>query len=117
MFENQSLLNTNWKLKKYDERLVLSISQKKNISFLLSKLLFLRGITFEKLDSYLDSNIINDFPNPFILKDMEKAVERVLIGLQNNDSFGIIADYDVDGSTSATILYKFLKKFNSKILI
>ncbi len=117
MFENKSLLNTNWKLKKYDERLVLSISQKKNISFLLSKLLFLRGITFEKLDSYLNSNIINDFPNPFILKDMEKAVERVLIGLQNNDSFGIIADYDVDGSTSATILYKFLKKFTSKILI
>ena len=85
MFENKSLLNTNWKLKKYDERLVLSISQKKNISFLLSKLLFLRGITFEKLDSYLDSNIINDFPNPFILKDMNVAVKRTYESIKNFD--------------------------------
>ena len=47
---------------------------------------------------------------------MNKAVNRCIKALKNNEKIGIIADYDVDGSTSVSILYKFLKNFTSQIV-
>ena len=44
---------------------------------------------------------------------MKKSVDRVIYALKNDEKIGIIADYDVDGSTSASILYKFLEKFSA----
>ena len=51
------------------------------------------------------------------LKDMEKSVNRTIAAINNDESIGIIADYDVDGSTSASILFKFLNHFSNKIYI
>tara|TARA_Y100000588_G_scaffold260932_1_gene275515 strand:+ start:1692 stop:3437 length:1746 start_codon:yes stop_codon:yes gene_type:complete len=115
VFQSKSLLKNNWILQNVDERLILSLSQKKNISYLLSKLLILRGITLDSVEDYLQSNILDNYPNPFNLIDMEKAINRVIEGIKNNQKFGIIADYDVDGSTSAAILYKFLSNFTKNI--
>ena len=117
LYKNKSILKNIWKLKEFDERSVLSISQKNDLSFLLSKLLYLRNISEEQINDYLNPNIIENFPDPFKLKDMDKSINRVIQGLQNNESFGIIADYDVDGSTSAAVLYKFLISYTSKILL
>ena len=109
MYNNKSLLNNHWSIKNYDERLVLSFSQINDISPLLAKLIFLRNIKNELVEDYLNPNFNNHFPDPFLLKDMEKAVNRVIISISNKQKIGIIADYDVDGSTSAAILFKFFK--------
>ena len=47
---------------------------------------------------------------------MKKGIERCIEALKNNEKIGIIADYDVDGSTSASILYKFLNNFTNNIV-
>ena len=47
---------------------------------------------------------------------MKKGIERCIEALKNNEKIGIIADYDVDGSTSASILYKFLNKFTNNLI-
>ena len=117
MFANKSLLGNYWHLKDFDERLVLSYSQKNKISPLLAKLLLLRSVKEDLVDDFLNANINNNLPDPFLLKDMEKSVNRIISAIQHNENIGIIADYDVDGSTSASILFKFLQHFSNKIII
>ena len=114
-----SILDSNWKINKYDERESLMISQRHRINPLLAKLLNIRGIKEQEVENFINPTIINNLPDPFKLKDMEKSVARTFTALQNNESIAIIADYDVDGSTSVAILYKFFKllKQNPKIEI
>ena len=117
MFENKSLLDNLWKLENCDEREILNLSQKNNLSPLLSKLLYIRNIDSNNIDEFLDPDLINNIPDPFTLIDMDKAITRVIHGISKNEIFGIVADYDVDGSTSASILYKFLSIFSNKIIL
>ncbi len=112
----KSLSKNFWKEKITDQNKIEKLSQKKSISHIFSKLLIARGINENNLDQFLNPNIVEEIPNPFELKDMKKAAERCLTALKNNEKIGIIADYDVDGSTSATILFKFLSNFTSNIV-
>ena len=116
-FHNKSLLGNIWQINNVDERLVLSSSQKNNISPLLAKLLLLRNIDENLVSNFLLPDFKNNLPDPFLLNDMKKSVDRVIYALKNDEKIGIIADYDVDGSTSASILYKFLEKFSKKIIV
>ena len=61
----------------------------------------------------------NDFYDPFLLPDMEKAVRRIIKGIENKEKIVIFGDYDVDGITSTTVLKKFLEDCseNSKVLL
>ena len=116
MISNKSLSNKAWKEKKIDDNIIKTLSQKKSISEFFSKLLISRGIDEHNYDNYLNPNILIDFPNPFELKDMERGIARCIDAIKNNEKIGIIADYDVDGSTSLSILYKFLNNFTSNIV-
>ena len=86
------------------------ISKQAGISKLAAKVFLSRGIN--------DDNIINDFLNPtleclhdpFLMKDMDKAVERLIQAIEGGDRIVIYGDYDVDGITATSILYDFLKK-------
>ena len=117
MFKDKSLLGIYWNIKDFDERLVLSYSQKKQINPLLAKLLLNREITEDYFENFINPNLTTSLPNPFLLSDMDKSIERVIIAIQKNEKIGIIADYDVDGSTSASILYKFLCKYFKNIIL
>ena len=113
---NKSLSNKVWKEIKTEQNKIEKLSQKKSISQIFSKLLIARGIDENNLEQFLNPEIVSDIPSPFDLKDMKKAVKRCLISIKHNEKIGIIADYDVDGSTSASILYKFLRNFTSNII-
>ena len=117
MYKNKSLLGSYWILEDFEERLILSLSQKHNIPPLLSKLLLLRKIEDDSINEFLNPNIKDNLPNPFILKDMKKSIIRTIQSIKNNEHIAIIADYDVDGATSASILYKFLNNFTKNIVI
>ena len=118
MFKDKSLLGNFWNIENSFEREVLTLSQNTNINPLLAKLLLIRNIKSDSIDEFLNPNINKyNVPNPFQLKDMEKAVNRVVEAIMNNQKIGIVADYDVDGSTSAAILVKFLSNFKNKIIL
>jgi single-stranded-DNA-specific exonuclease len=53
--------------------------------------------------------------NPFLMKDMDKAVERLCKAIDNNEKIMIYGDYDVDGTTSVALVYQFLQKFYKNI--
>ena len=114
---SSSLLNKKWKLIDYDERNASYLSQKFKLSSFVGKLLSIRNIKEENIDFYLSPDINQHIPNPNNIKDMTLATLRVVEAIKKNQKIGIIADYDVDGSTSASILYKFLKNYNSSITL
>ena len=93
------------------------ISQRHNISPLLAKLLNIRNIKEADIENYLNPDLNNNLPDPFLFKDMKKSVERTSEALLKNQLIGIIADYDVDGSTSAAILCKFFNSLNKNIIL
>jgi single-stranded-DNA-specific exonuclease len=115
LYSHKSLLNNKWKIKNCDERKSLMISQRHNLSLILGKLLTLRNVKDEEVQNFLSPIFVNNIPNPFDLKDMHKSINRTIKNIINKKKIGIIADYDVDGSTSAALLHNFLSFFNCSI--
>ncbi len=77
---------------------------------LLTRLFKIRGID-DNIESFLDPKISDYRGDPFLLRDMNKAVERIIQAVKNKEKIMIFWDYDVDGITSSYIVYKFLTKY------
>ena len=99
-----SVSGKNWISKSYNEEKVVFLKENFNLSEILSKLIAIRNIKNDQVKLFLNPKIKSLLPNPFILKDMEKAVKRTFDAIINNESIGIFGDYDVDGATSTAIL-------------
>ncbi len=112
----KSLSDKYWEEKQIDFKHIQRLSQKKSISEIFSKLLISRGVFNENYDNYINPNLLNNLPDPFELKDMKKGIQRCIEALKKNEKIGIIADYDVDGSTSASILYSFLNNYTNDLV-
>lgn len=86
------------------------LSKKAGISPLLAKIFISRGISdTQYINSFLNPRL-DELHDPFLLKDMDKAVERIARGIQNQEKILVYGDYDVDGTTSASILSDFLMR-------
>lgn len=77
---------------------------------LLTRLLKIRNIT-EDIDAFLEARLQDYWIDPFLLNDMEAAVERIIFAVKQKQKIMIFGDYDVDGVTSSYILYKFITKY------
>ena len=85
------------------------LKQKYNINQLLATILVNRGIIEqEKLKIFLNPTR-KDFHNPFLMPDMEKAVDRIIKAIEKKEKIIIYGDYDADGITSITVLKSFFK--------
>ncbi len=81
----------------------------------LANLLVQRGITtFDEAKTFFRPSL-DDLHNPFLMKDMDKAVARLDKALLQNEKILIYGDYDVDGTTSVALVYSFLKKYFENI--
>ena len=117
MFIKNSFSGKNWRLAEFDERQTLLISQRYKLDKIISKLIAIRNINVEDISSFLSPDIGQILPDPYILKDMKKSVNRIYKSIINKEKIGIITDYDVDGASSAALLIKFLNKINVKTLV
>ena len=103
-------MKKKWEYYEIKKELIEKISTKHNISKLLATVLVNRNITEdEDIKVFLEPKR-NNFHNPFLMKDMEKAVDRIINAIDNKEKTIIYGDYDVDGITSITVLKKFLKE-------
>lgn len=102
-----------WSVKKYDKEKINELVIKYNISEMLAKLILAREI--EDVDMFLNGTL-EDLNDPYKMKDMEKFVERINKAKENNEKICIYGDYDVDGITSITVMYKFLKKLGLDVI-
>ncbi len=103
-------MNKKWEFYEENSEEIIDIAKKHNISELLTKILVNRGITDDKeIDTFLNPTR-NDFYDPYLMPDMDKAVERIIKAINNQEKVMIYGDYDVDGITSITVLEKFLEE-------
>lgn len=94
---------------------IASIAQFNNISEISASLLYNRGFhTAEDASRFLNFNDVV-IHSPLLLKDVEKAVDRIAKALENNERIAIFGDYDVDGVTSVTMLYLYLHNLGADI--
>jgi single-stranded-DNA-specific exonuclease len=110
-------LQRRWLLKQADDGLVSRHVQALKVSPLLARVLSLRGLSDPALaQTYLNSSLRTDLPSPFIMADMEAAVDRILHAVLNDESIAIWGDYDVDGTTGASILVSFFREIGKPAL-
>ncbi len=103
-----SVSGKNWILKKYNQENSLFFKENFSLDEITSKLLSIRHIEKEHVNSFLNPSIKNFLPNPYNLIDMEKSTLRTIKAFQNNEKIGIFGDYDVDGATSTALLGNYL---------
>ena len=108
-------MNKKWQIYEIDVDKVEELKEKYKLNDLLATILVNRGITSkEKIRQFLEPTR-QDFYNPYLMKDMEIAVERIVKAIENQEKVIIYGDYDVDGITSTTVLKKFLKDLGLEV--
>lgn len=111
-----SLSGYLWCLKPTDERLANTITQRFDLPDIVARILAGRGLTLDNIEDFLNPTLKQHLPNPFSLKDMEKAATRVASSIFAGEPIGLMGDYDVDGATSTTELKLFLESCGIKVL-
>ncbi len=97
-----------WSVAKVNKERAISMANKLEIPPLLAMMLDIRGITKEEnVINFLQEN--KDFSDPFLMKDMDKAVERITTAVENGEKICVYGDYDADGVTSTSLLYSYLR--------
>ena len=91
------------------------LGDKLNINTILALLLIRRGITTESAAKRFFRPQLADLINPFLMKDMDVAVDRLNDAMGRKERILVYGDYDVDGCTSVALVYKFLQQFYSNI--
>ena len=93
----------------------IELGEKLNISPILASLLIRRGITTESAAKRFFRPQLSDLIDPFLMQDMDVAVDRLNDAMGRKERIMVYGDYDVDGCTAVALVYKFLRQFYSNI--
>lgn len=98
-----------------DEAIIGQLARELNIDHHLANLLVQRGIrSFDEAKTFFRPRL-EDLHDPFLMKDMDKAIARIDLALKRGERILIYGDYDVDGTTAVALAYTFYRKFTDKI--
>ena len=105
-----------WTLKpKPDSNKIAKLAAELGVDFAISELLLQRGIdTFEAAKTFFRPSW-SDLHDPFLMKDMDKAVDRIEVALKNNEQILVFGDYDVDGTSSVALMGSYLETKSTQI--
>ncbi len=98
-----------WQLKSYDEALAREISEDLEICTNTAALLCLRGVDSTDAARRFLRKETCSFYNPFLIKDMDRAADRIILAIKNNEKICVYGDYDVDGITSTSLMRLYLE--------
>jgi single-stranded-DNA-specific exonuclease len=108
---NHSLRGKRWQWARPNPRLSEAMQQRYNLSPLVSSILVSRNVGLDEAEHFLNPRLRDYMPNPFHLKDMDKAVTRLIQAIEHNEKIVIFGDYDVDGITSTSLMWRYLNAF------
>lgn len=100
---------------KEDKQQAVQLAKAVGISPLLAEILISRGYTDVATVKTFLYGALQPFHDPFLLKDMEPAVERIILALNRDEKITIYGDYDVDGITASSLLYSFLRDAKARV--
>ena len=107
MIADQTASGLPWVLRTDDERTVRAIAQHHGISELLAHVLVGRGVALDHVPQFLNPTLRDLLPDPSHLRDMDKAVARILRAIKDKETIAVFGDYDVDGATSTALLMQY----------
>ncbi|MEI3356492.1 MAG: DHH family phosphoesterase [Clostridia bacterium] len=102
-------MNKKWQIYDTNQEKIEEIESKYNLNKLLATILVNRNIITKKDIELFLNPTRQDFYDPFLIKDMDIAIKRIIKAIENKEKVTIYGDYDVDGITSITVLKSFLK--------
>lgn len=109
------LTEKRWTNLEADESEVLELQKQLNIHPILCKLLVLRNIkTFEQAKAFFRPSL-EQLHDPFLMKDMDKAIDRIEKAITQQEKILIYGDYDVDGTTAVSVVYSFFRNVYGSI--
>ncbi len=98
-----------------DDEKVNALHEPLKVHPVLCRILVQRGIeSFEEARDFFRPKL-TDLHSPWLMKDMEKAVERIITAINNDEKILVFGDYDVDGTTAVACMYKFLRSIHPHI--
>ena len=105
-----------WTIKpKPDSEKVNLLAQSLNVETFVASLLIQRGIeTFDQAKQFFRPSL-QDLHDPYLMKDMDKAVARIEKAIENNENILVFGDYDVDGTTAVSLVSSYLKTYYSNV--
>ncbi|MBK6610214.1 MAG: single-stranded-DNA-specific exonuclease RecJ [Sphingobacteriales bacterium] len=102
-----------WVIKETDEKAIEELYNELKINRTLCQLLVQRGVrTYDEARKFFRPSLEEHLYDPFLMKDMDIAVERLDRAMRNKEKILIYGDYDVDGTTAVALVYSFLKDFH-----
>src|SRR5690242_13018956 len=108
-------MEKRWTICNDDPETTAALQKALNIHPILCKLLVQRGITdFESAKNFFRPQL-SQLHDPWLMKDMHKAVDRILLAFAKKEKILVFGDYDVDGTTAVAAMYSFLKKFYNEL--
>lgn len=108
-------MQKKWKIKETDNQIVNNLADSLGVSQSIAHLLVIRGVTtFDEAKQFFRPDF-SQLHNPFLMKDMQKAVDRIKTAIEKNEKILVYGDYDVDGTTSVAMLYTFLTTLTENI--
>jgi len=110
-----SVSGKKWIFKKFNSFDIKNFSELHSLDEIVSKLLAIRKKNIPDINLFLNPTIKNLLPNPFLIKDMDIAVNRTYSAIKNNEKFGVFGDYDVDGASSTALLFRYFLLIKKKI--
>jgi len=102
-------MEKRWTILSADELKVNSLKEALNINSTICSILVQRGINNYNTAKQFFRPQLSDLYSPWLMKDMDKAVERILQAINNNQKILVYGDYDVDGTTSVASMFQFLR--------
>lgn len=103
-------MEKRWKLLEANPTLVNDLQDKLGIHSIICKLLVQRGINdFNSAKAFFRPEL-SHLHDPFLMKDMQKAVDRIIAAMQNRERIMVYGDYDVDGTTAVASVFQFLQQ-------
>ncbi len=105
-----------WQLPENEAALVFDLAQKFNLSLPIAQTLLSRGMTdHDQLDRFLFTSYERDVAHPSLLKDIDKAVDRIRLAIEKKERILVFGDYDVDGITATSLMMLALLPLGAQI--
>ena len=110
-----SLSGKRWLQRTSDDRQTRGLAQALGIPEITARLLTIRGVNTDTAQRFLTPRLRDHLPDPFHLKDMDKAVDRLVAAIIQQQRICCYGDYDVDGATSTALMMQYFRAIGVKI--
>ena len=113
----RSALGQRWEARPFVPRQAEAIANQLGVTMTVGQLISGRGIAIEDADAFYNPSLKDSLPDPSSILDMDTGAARIIAAIKAGEEIAIYGDYDVDGATSAAVLYRYLTAVGARVRI